>query len=137
MEHATVAKTGSLLQSGLTSLYNDAADGSGKMISLSQVRTLEKKLAKRLGEGVERLGVIIKDLAKAQRRLDTRTSNLELKVLGATNTSAHGGSTRDASARKKKSAVTSTAKGSAEILTQSGKGGSKKTATGTTGAKTN
>ena len=58
MEHATVAKTGSLLQSGLTSLYNDAVDGSGKMISLSQVRTLEKKLAKRLGEGVERLGVM-------------------------------------------------------------------------------
>ena len=88
------------------------------MISLSQVRTLEKKLAKRLGEGVERLGSIIKDLAKAQRRLETRTSNLELRVLGATNNNANGGiSTRDASARKRKSAMGSTAKGSAELLT--------------------
>lgn len=113
-----MAKTGSLLQSGLTSLHNDATDGNSKMISLSQVRTLEKKLAKRLGEGVERLGSIIKDLAKAQRRLETRTSNLELKVLGA-NISANGGnSTREASSRKKKSAMGSTAKGSAaELLT--------------------
>lgn len=51
-------------------------------MSLTSVRKLEKKIAKRLGEGVERLGVIIKDLAKAQRRLESRTSNLELKVLG-------------------------------------------------------
>ena len=49
---------------------------------MSNMRTLEKKLAKRLGEGVERLGEIIKDLAKAQRKLDTRTSGLELKVFG-------------------------------------------------------
>ena len=46
-------------------------------------RQLEKRLAKRLGEGVERLGTIIKDLAKAQRKLDSRTSNLELKVHGS------------------------------------------------------
>ena len=51
-------------------------------LDLSNMRTLEKKLAKRLGEGVERLGEIIKDLAKAQRKLDTRTSGLELKVFG-------------------------------------------------------
>ena len=86
------------------------------------MRTLEKKLAKRLGEGVERLGVIIKDLAKAQRRLETRTSNLELKVLGTTGGAGAivVGSTRDAvSAKKKKqsTAVTSTTKGSGEHLT--------------------
>ena len=66
----------SLLNSGLTSVFE------GQSTDLSQVRTLEKKLAKRLGEGVERLGHIMKDLAKQQRRLDTRTNNLELKVFG-------------------------------------------------------
>lgn len=68
---------GSLLQSGLTSL-NEGTPSK----DLTSLRTLEKKLARRLGEGVERLGDIIKDLAKAQRRLDTRANNLELKVFG-------------------------------------------------------
>ena len=101
MEHANGGKAGSLLQSGLTSVYGEG--GGGDAIALTQVRSLEKKLAKRLGEGVERLGAIIKDLAKAQRKLDTRTSNLELKVLGATTSGAN--TTRDASARKKKANV--------------------------------
>ena len=51
----------SLLQSGLTSQYDTAMAGG----DLSSIRSLEKKLAKRLGEGVERLGDIIKDMAKA------------------------------------------------------------------------
>lgn len=52
---------------------------------MTSIRTLEKKLAKRLGEGVERLGDIIKDMAKAQRKLDSRISNLELKAFGSVN----------------------------------------------------
>ena len=47
---------GSLLNSGLTSVYENPAGGD-----LSSLRTLEKKLGKRLGEGVQRLGDIIKD----------------------------------------------------------------------------
>lgn len=82
-------------------------------MSLTHVRKLEKKLAKRLGEGVERLGAIIKDLAKAQRKLDSRTSNLELKVLGHVSNGAKGG-TRDTSNNRKKALVAS--KGQ-EILT--------------------
>ena len=112
LDQPTLGK-GSLLQSGLTSTYGDGFD-------LSSVRMLEKKLAKRLGEGVERLGHIIKDLAKSQRKLDTRTCNLELKVLGQT----RGDSTvsdPNAVALKKKVV----AKGQ-EILSQSGKGNSKK-----------
>ena len=93
MDHPPGGKAGSLLQSGLTSVY-----GNGGEINLSSVRTLEKKLAKRLGEGVERLGGIIKDLAKAQRKLDSRTCTLELKVLGA----------RSDSAANKKRAITAT-----------------------------
>ena len=68
-----------MLSSGLTSKY-EQANVSG---DLSSLRTLEKKLAKRLGEGVERLGLIIKDVAKSQRKLDSRTSNLELKAFGS------------------------------------------------------
>jgi len=43
-------------------------------------------LARRLGDGVERLGSIIKDMAKAQRKLETRTNGLELKVFGSAKT---------------------------------------------------
>ena len=72
---------GSLLQSGLTSLNQN--DG---ITDLSNMRSLEKKLARRLGEGVERLGLIIKDVAKGQRKLETRTSGIELKVFGQAKT---------------------------------------------------
>jgi len=44
------------LQSGLTSVNENLVPGN-----FSTLKTLEKKLAKRLGEGVERLGEIIKD----------------------------------------------------------------------------
>jgi len=74
---------GSLMQSGLTSQF-DAVVGSSP--ELSQLRTIEKKLARRMSEGVDRLGAIIKDMARAQRRLETRTSTLELKVFGSVNT---------------------------------------------------
>ena len=111
---APPGKAGSLLQSGLTSVYGDGGD-----FTLTSVRKLEKKLARRLGEGVERLGTIIKDLAKAQRKLDSRTCNLELKVIGQ----VKNGDT----AVSKKKAVAS--KGH-EVLTQSGKGTNSKKAGG-------
>ena len=66
------------MQSGLTSTYEN------QPYDLSSLRALEKKLAKRLGEGVERLGLIIKDVAKNQRRLESRMVTLEIKVLGTT-----------------------------------------------------
>lgn len=83
---------------------------------MTSIRTLEKKLAKRLGEGVERLGDIIKDMAKAQRKLDSRTSNLELKAFGSTNIKE--------SSKKK---VVGTVKDKEVALIQSARGNSKKT----------
>ena len=35
-----------------------------------------------MGEGIDRLGNIIKEMARTQRKLDTRTGALELKVFG-------------------------------------------------------
>ena len=75
---------------------------------LSNLRVLEKKMAKRLGEGVERLGEIIKDVAKAQRRLDSRTSALELKVLGQSK--AAEPAKKKATAGRDKDALTSSAR---------------------------
>ena len=48
-----------------------------------------------MSEGVDRLGNIIKDMAKTQRRLDTRTVALELKVFGKSKNS------NDAAPKKK------------------------------------
>lgn len=43
-----------------------------------------------MSEGVDRLGTIIKDMARTHRRLDTRTVALELKVFGKTKNSNDG-----------------------------------------------
>ena len=51
------------MQSGLTSQFENAAATGGP--DLTNLRALEKKLARRLGDGVERLGTMIKDIAKA------------------------------------------------------------------------
>jgi len=49
-----------------------------------------------MSEGVDRLGTIIKEMARAQRRLDTRTVALELKVLGKSKNSNEGAAKKKA-----------------------------------------
>lgn len=74
----------SLLRSNLTSRIDggNTSTGGGTTIDVSQLRTVEKKLVRRMGEGIDRLGNIIKEMARTQRKLDTRTGALELKVFG-------------------------------------------------------